>query len=55
MIWQYMEKGMACAAWVAGFLAVIGMFFLVIGITGYLLTYVFSDGEEDDEDGEDSK
>lgn len=49
MIWERMAEGMGAAAWVAGFVVVIGLFLLVVGLIGLVLTYVFS--EDDDEEG----
>ena len=37
---------MGAAAWVAGFVVVIGLFLLVVGLIGLVLTYVFSEDEE---------
>lgn len=46
MIWERMAEGMGAAAWVAGFVVVIGLFLAVIGLIGLVLTYVFSEDEE---------
>ena len=50
MVWEYMEKGMASAAWVAGFVAVIGLFLVVVGLSGYLIMRVFDDEDEEEEE-----
>ena len=55
MIWEYMEKGMASAAWAVGFIVVAGLFAGVLYLFCLLMKLAFSEDEESDTDAGDTK
>ena len=53
MIWEAMEKGMASAAWIVGFVAVLGLMAALLYLFCVVMRYAFADddGEEGSRDG----
>ena len=53
MIWEAMEKGMASAAWIVGFVAVLGVLVGLLYVFCLVMKLAFGDeGEEGEDDGE---
>ena len=50
MIWDYMLHGMACAAWVAGLVLVLGIFAALIWVFCTLMALAFGEEEESEHD-----
>ena len=49
MIWEAMEKGMASAAWIVGFMAVLGVFVSMLYVFCVVMKWAYgekADGEE---------
>ena len=52
MIWEAMERGMAAAAWIVGFIAVLGVLVGLVYVFCVVMRYAFEgDGEEAAGDG----
>ena len=52
MIWEAMEKGMASAAWIVGFVAVLGVLVGLVYVFCLVMKLAFGDeGEEGEDDG----
>lgn len=49
MIWDYAVKGMSAAAWIVGFLMVLGLMAGVLYLFCVLMRYVFGEDDELDE------
>lgn len=50
MIWEYMLKGMAGAGWLVGFVVILGLFLVVVGLIGLGFMAVFGGEEEEEEE-----
>ena len=50
MIWEFMQKGMASAGWLVGFVVILGLFLVFIGLIGLGFMAIFGGNEEEDEE-----
>jgi hypothetical protein len=50
MIWEAMLKGMASAGWLIGFVVILGLFLVIVGLLGLAFMAIFGGEEEDKED-----
>ena len=50
MIWEYMLNGMACAAWAAGFITILGMFIAAVALICMLMTWACKKDQDEEED-----
>lgn len=49
MIWEYMQRGMASAGWLVGFVVILGLFLVIVGLIGLAFMAIFGGNEEEDE------
>ena len=48
MIWEYMQRGMASAGWLVGFVVILGLFLVIVGLLGLAFMTIFGGNEEDE-------
>ena len=53
MIWEAMEKGMAAAAWIVGFMAVLGLMIAFLYLFCVIMMWAFGDKDDEEEVGDD--
>lgn len=52
MIWEFMQKGMASAGWLVGFVVILGLFLVFIGLIGLGFMAIFGGDEEEEDEAE---
>jgi len=49
MVWEFMQKGMASAGWLIGFVVILGLFLLIVGLIGLAFMAIFGGNEEEED------